>query len=120
MRLRRTLSALCLVGATIIAPAASQAAGTFYVDNTNPNASDNGPGTSSTPYRTISAAVAARTGPGTTIYVLPGRYREQVSIPNPGGSSGNPFVLQGLGSGVIVDGADDVSLWTLYSGNVWL
>jgi parallel beta-helix repeat protein len=124
MKLSRSVVAISLVCAASLAPATSRAAGVYYVDNTNPNASDNGPnpGTASTPYRTISAAVAARTGPGTTIYVLPGTYPEQVSVPAPGGSSGSPLVLQALGTGVVVEGSDDfsaTSLWTSYSGNVW-
>jgi len=123
MKSFRLLASLCLVLAAAVTPSLSLAAGVYYVDNTNPNASDFGPGSSSIPYRTISAAVAAQTGPGTTIYVLPGTYPEQVSIPAPGGNSGSPFVLQALGTGVVIDGSDDfsaTSLWTPYSGDVWL
>ena len=46
---------------------------------------------------------------------------EQVAVPG-SGVSGNPFVIQALGSPVLVDGSDDFSspaLWTLLSGNVY-
>src|SRR5689334_9033481 len=39
------------------------------------------PGTRTAPYCTISAALAAHHVPGTRIFVLPGVYREQVTIP---------------------------------------
>ena len=97
-------------------------AATYYVDNQNPAATDAGPGTPATPYRTISAAVTQHGGPGTTILVSPGTYREQVSV-SASGASGQPFVLHATGAGVRVEAADDYSasdLWVLVSGNVWL
>jgi hypothetical protein len=97
-------------------------AATYYVDNQNPAATDAGPGTPATPYRTISAAVTQHGGPGTTILVSPGTYREQVSV-SASGASGQPFVLHATGAGVRVEGADDYSasdLWVLVNGNVWL
>src|SRR5207247_963506 len=48
------------------------AAGTFYVDTSNPACSDLGPGTEAQPYCTISAALADHAGPGTAIIVKPG------------------------------------------------
>src|SRR5881396_193071 len=105
----------------IAAPRGSLAAGIFYVDRANPACSNSGPGSAATPYCTISAAVAARGGPGTTIYVRPGNYPEEISVPA-SGSSGNPFVIQAVGGPAVVDGSDDFSAtskWTLYSGNVW-
>jgi parallel beta-helix repeat protein len=96
--------------------------GPFYVDGSNPGCSSSGPGTGARPYCTISAAVAAHTGPGITIVVKPGIYRELVTIPA-SGATDDPAVLQASGSGVVVDGADDFSdpsLWAPYSGSVWL
>ncbi len=98
------------------------AAGTFYVDNSSLACSNSGPGTEAQPYCTISAAVAARGGQGTTIIVKPGVYREQVSIPS-SGASGSPFVIKAQGPGVVVDGADvfaNPALWSSFSGSVWL
>src|SRR5262245_46828035 len=104
-------------------PRPVHAAGTFYVDNQNASCSISGPGTISQPYCTISAAAAAHNGSGTTIIVMPGIYREQVTVPA-SGASGSPFVIQASGPGVIVDGADDFSnpaLWSQVSGtNTWL
>ena len=94
---------------------------TYYVDNQNPAASDAGPGTLSTPYRTISAAVTQHGGPGNTILVMPGTYREQVTV-GASGASGSPLVIEAQGA-AIVEGADDFSnsgLWVPLSGDVYL
>ncbi len=113
----------CLVVvASLFSVQTAGAAGTFYVDRANSSCSDSGPGTSTAPYCTISAALAARASSGTTINVRPGTYREQVTV-SASGASGSPLVLRATGPGVIVDGADDfgsMAQWTLYSGNVWL
>jgi len=79
---------------------------TYYVDNQHWAASPTGPGTEAQPYNTISNAIAAHKGPGVTIIVKPGIYRETVTIPA-SGSSDAPFILKASGPGVIVDGADD-------------
>ena len=100
---------------------AARAAGIYYVDNTSAACSNSGPGTEAQPYCTISAAVSARGGPGTTIYVKPGIYREQVNL-SVSGASGSPLVIQALGGTVTIDGADDFSgtgKWSAYSGNVY-
>jgi parallel beta-helix repeat protein len=100
------------------------AAGTFVVDGADSGCSDTAPGAGTEgnpPYCTISAAAAARGGPGTTILVKPAIYREQVTV-RASGAEGSPFVFQALGPGVVVDGADDFSdpaLWTPATGTVW-
>src|SRR5262245_10113088 len=100
----------------------AHASGTFYVDRTRAGCSDAGAGTQAQPYCTISAAVAARAGLGTTILVAPGVYPEQVTL----STSGLPnelFVLRASASGVVIDGADDLSdpaQWVQHSGDVWL
>jgi len=122
MRAARLRLAACLGGLWLLAPLPARAAGTFYVDNSSASCSNGGPGTEAQPYCTISAAVAAHQGPGTTILVKPGTYREQVTI-TASGTAGSPFVLQALGGPVIVDGTDDVSSqssWVQYSDNVYL
>ena len=84
--LRRALR--IVLASAVLSWAAPQAfAATFYVDNTNPAATDTGPGTTATPYRTITSAVNHHQGAGNTIMVLAGTYREQVSIPASGASS---------------------------------
>ena len=99
----------------------SSAAAVYYVDRASASCSDIGPGTEAQPYCSISAAVAARKGPGITIFVKPGTYPEQVTVPA-SGAAGNPFVIEALGQ-VVVDGADDfsgIASWAPVSGDVWL
>ena len=79
---------------------------TYYVDNQHWAASPTGPGTEAQPYNSISNAIAAHKGPGVTIIVKPGVYRETVSIPASGVSDA-PFIIKASGPGVIVDGTDD-------------
>jgi len=104
----------------LAAPVSSRAA-TYYVDNGSASCSPSGPGTEAQPYCTIGAAIAAHSGPGVTILVKPGLYREQVTL-NASGVSSSSFVIQALGSPVQVDGSDDFSTtgqWTPFSGNVY-
>src|SRR5262245_13681013 len=87
---------------------------TFFVDAQSGACSNAGPGTELQPYCTISAAIAAHKGPGITIVVKPGVYREQVTVPA-SGAAGRPFVIQAQGPGVVIDGSDDfagTALWT--------
>jgi parallel beta-helix repeat protein len=99
-------------------------AATFYVDGGSGSCSDAGPGSSSNPYCTITAALTAHHAAGTTIAVRPGIYREQVGVPG-SGAAGSPIVLQALpGPGsVIVSGSNNLAgagNWTAVQGNVWL
>ncbi len=109
------------LGLTLGAYAPGALAAVYYVDASSPSCSNSGPGTPSSPYCTISAAIAAHRGAGITILVSPGVYREVVTIPA-SGAAGNPFVIQATGAGVVLDGADDFtapSKWVPSSGNVW-
>ena len=117
-----TRFAAAMAVAILFSGSAAFAAGTYYVDNQSPAASDANPGTQALPYRTISAAAAAHNGPGTLLLVSPGIYRETVTVPTSGDST-NPFVYRATGPGVVVDGSDDfsgVAKWTLSSGTVHL
>ena len=108
----------------ILAAAAPAAGAIFYVNNGSPACSDTGPGSQATPYCTISAALTAQHLPGTTIIVMPGVYREQVSL-SASGTSASPITLQAEGAPltpVVVDGSDDFSgpaKWAPYSGTVY-
>jgi parallel beta-helix repeat protein len=117
MSTRLLVAALLLLTTSHVA----MAAGIYHVDNNAIVCSDGGPGSAAVPYCRISAAIAAHSGAGTTIMVHPGLYREQVSV-NASGASGNPFVFQATGPGVIVDGTDDVSafLWQVHAGDVYV
>src|SRR5439155_19518472 len=116
---------LAPLAALILLVPGARASGVFYVSSSSASCSDAGAGTQTQPYCTITAALAAHHDAGTTINVMPGVYREQVTVPG-SGASGSPVVLQGLGSSsqpVVVDGTDDFSdpaLWAQYSGDVWL
>ncbi len=106
----------------VIPAGIAHAAGTFYVDNTNPNASDTGPGTLAVPYRSISAADRMRGGPGTTLIVMPGVYHEQVTV-FASGSAVSPYVIRAGGDNTLLDGAEDFtnpSRWALATGDTWL
>jgi hypothetical protein len=116
---------LCLALALLlpaIGPAVARAAGTYYVDRSSPNCSDTGPGSEAQPYCTIAAAVSARGGPGTTLLVKPGVYREQVTV-GASGAAGSPLVLRAPEGGVTVDGADDLAGtagWQPSAGDAWV
>ncbi|TMQ55907.1 MAG: PKD domain-containing protein [Candidatus Eisenbacteria bacterium] len=108
---------------SLLGPVPSFSAQTYYyVDNSSASCSELGPGTEARPYCTISAAAAAHKGPGITIYVKPGVYRESVAVLD-SGSAASPYEFKALGGPVILDGSDDFSFpskWALFSGNVYL
>ena len=119
--LRRLGAVIATQALGLLLGANAVAAGTFYVDAAHPQASDSGPGTASQPYRTVSAAVSARGGPGTTILVAPSVYREQITV-GASGSAASPFVIRAMGPGVIVDGAESfasTAQWAFSSGSIW-
>ena len=105
-----------------VGPVAAAHAAVYYVDQSSPSCSSAGPGTEAQPYCTIAAAVAAHHGPGVTILVKPGTYREQVPLPS-SGTAESLFVLRAIGGTVLVDGSDDFSaptLWVPYSDGIYL
>ena len=120
---RRVLTTIASLGAALLTTNVF-AAGTFHVSGGNPACSELGPGTPANPYCTIDAAVEAQGGPGTTILVEPGIYREEVVIPTSmSGNASDRFIIKASAPGVVVDGADDFSdtgLWTQIDGPVWL
>src|SRR5205809_702138 len=93
---------------TTLAPAARAAV--FFVNNASASCSNTGPGTADAPYCGITAALAAHHEPGVIITVMPGVYREQVTVPA-SGLAGSPITLRaqpGAGPGV-VDRTDDLA-----------
>ncbi len=114
-----------LAAGFVVTAARDGRADTFYVNNQSPVSSSAGPGSLAAPYSTISAALAAHHAAGTIIVVLPGVYREQVTVPA-SGVQGNPIVLKAQaepGLPVVVDGSDDFSdpgSWVSSGGDVWL
>jgi parallel beta-helix repeat protein len=80
-----------LVASLAVGAPAHAASTTLYVDKNNPNCSDTGPGSWSTPYCTIKAG-ASHAVAGTTVIVAAGTYGERVAVPN-SGSAGSPIVF---------------------------
>ena len=123
LRRRLRLAVRAVAPALLLAALGSTAhAQTFYVDAVNGTCSNAGAGTEIQPYCSIAAALAAHSGPGVTIVVKPGFYREQVTIPA-SGAAGSPFVIMASGPGVVIDGSDDyknTSLWAPSLGGSFL
>lgn len=91
---------------------------TYYVDTKGNNANS---GTSlTTPFRTIQKSMDTAVA-GDTIYVRGGVYREQVDVYRGGGTSPDKMLrVQAYENEVpIIRGSDQVTGWTLHSGNIW-
>jgi parallel beta-helix repeat protein len=123
LRRRLRLAVRAVAPALLLTALGSAAhAQTFYVDAVNGSCSNAGAGTEAQPYCSIAAALAAHSGPGVTIVVKPGIYREQVTIPA-SGASGSPFVITASGPGVVIDGADNyanTALWVPAGGTTFV
>ena len=105
----------------VLGQAGPAAAAAWYVNNQGGTCSNSGAGTLAQPYCTISAAANAHHAPGDTILVMPGTYREKVTIPA-SGEPGQPLVFLAQGPGVLIDGADSFAnpaQWTSYQGTIW-
>jgi parallel beta-helix repeat protein len=91
---------------------------TYYVDTKGNNANS---GTSlNYPFKTIQKSMDTAVA-GDTIYVRGGVYREQVDVYR-GGGSGPDKMLRVLAyekEVPIIRGSDQVTGWTLHSGNIW-
>ncbi|MBS3734889.1 MAG: right-handed parallel beta-helix repeat-containing protein [Phycisphaerae bacterium] len=97
-----------IVAAVALATLPPVAAGrTYIVDRNHPKAADDNPGSPAAPLKTISRA-AALAGPGDTVRVHGGVYRERVA-PVRGGEPGKPVVYRAAaGEAVAIRGSD---LW---------
>jgi hypothetical protein len=85
---------------------------TYYVDNGNSKADDNGPGTSARPFRTISKA-AKLLQPGERVVIASGIYRECVR-PERGGTGPDKMISYEAAPGakVLIRGSEVVKDWT--------
>jgi hypothetical protein len=92
--------ALAAGGLVLMLSAVPAGARTYIVDAAHPNARDEGDGSEKSPLKTISAA-ARLAGPGDTVLVHPGIYRERVA-PARGGQEGNPVTYRALHDAVVV------------------
>ena len=101
--------------------AASATNASYWVDATAAACSDAGSGTQAAPFCSISAAAKKAIGPGDTVHVAPGQYREQVTVAG-SGASGAPITFVGDAPGVVVLGSqalDGAARWTASSTSAW-
>ena len=93
---------------------------TYYVDNSNPRASDSNQGNNGRPLATISEALK-RAMPGDDIQVSGGIYRETLQFVRGGQSEDNPItVLAQDGQNVHILGSEKVSGWTRSHDRIWV
>lgn len=92
----------------------------LVVDNQDPDASDANDGSRAHPLLTISEAVS-RAGPGTTIHVYPGVYRESVIV-TADGTADEPISIEGIrgasGAMPVITGNDPfpAGVWSEFEG----
>ena len=115
------MSAVVVFAASLfhVAPAVAQAATTWVVNGSNPDCDDFGAGNQAEPLCTMLRATIVA-GPGDTVQVHPGTYREQLHPAS--GTAGAPVRFEATGPGVRIVGSRDVSdpaQWTQFAGNVW-
>ena len=96
---------------------------TFYVSNANPVGNDTNPGTQAAPWRTLAKvnSAAAQLTPAATVYLNRGCiWRETLKVPTSGILSA-PITYDAYGSGNAprILGSDQISGWTVFSGNIW-
>jgi len=88
---------------------------TYYVSATG---SDQDGGTLTAPFKTISKA-AVLAGPGDTVLIGPGTYREAVRL-STGGTQDKPIVFKAIQPGtVVIDGADVITGWSNVEGSIY-
>ena len=91
---------------------------TFYVDDATGSDSNDGLSLGNA-FKTIQAGADAAFA-GDTVLIRGGTYREEVSVPRSGNSS-DPIVFQAYNNEeVVISGADLVTGWTNFSGDVWV
>ncbi|AJE02807.1 hypothetical protein GPICK_04995 [Geobacter pickeringii] len=111
---------MLLITAITLLPCGMAAAGDLYVDAGHRRASDRNGGTKRTlPCRTISAAVA-RAGPGDTVWIAGGTYRETITLPRSGrGPRSRIRLCAAPGAEVTIKGSDPVTGWLPQGRGIW-
>lgn len=87
---------------------------TWYVNVSNPHASDTGDGTSTQPFKSISPA-ALKAQPGDTVLVGGGVYRERVA-PARGGTLDNPITYMAAPGEEVIIKASEILKWEKVEG----
>lgn len=91
-------------------------AATYHVDQKAKNAADTNPGTKDRPLKTISAGVA-KMGPGDTVLIHPGVYRETVTLKT-SGTEAKPITIAAAQKGTVtIRGSVLVSKWRRSEAN---
>ncbi len=107
---------LSVFSATCIQSGAS----VFYIDQSNPNASDGNSGTANLPWKTIAKANSTL-ATGDSVFIKAGTYNQGIA-PNASGTSGSPITYQNFGSdyvlitGNVVGITLDQKCWITVSG----
>ena len=93
----------------------SVSAGTFEVAQRNPQAGDEGDGSREHPWKTIAKA-AEKVGPGDTVMIRDGIYRETVVVKT-SGTAQSPIIFEAApGAHVVLTGADRLTGWQQVPG----
>ncbi len=93
----------------------SGAGATYEVAQRHPKASDDGPGNSETPWRTLAQA-ARKAQAGDTVVIRSGTYREAVVVQTSGTQEHPVRFEAGPGEHVVITGADALEGWTKTDG----
>ena len=104
---------------TIVLGTPIYGASIYYVDSTNGN--DSNPGTQTQPWKTIAKVNGFAFAPGDTVSFNCGQtWREALNIRRRGDST-HPLVFNSYGTGAKprILGSDQLTNWTVYSGNIW-
>ncbi len=104
-----------LLGVALLLPMTLTAAETWHVATAGDDAAA---GNAAGPFRTIQRAADAA-GPGDTVLVHAGTYRETVR-PKRSGEPGRPITYKPVpGDSVVISGADPITGWSVDAGKVW-
>jgi len=105
------------VGWGVLASAVSVSAATYEVAQRSPQASDDGSGTQARPLKTINRA-AEKVGPGDTVAIRDGIYRETVTVKTSGTAQAPIQFVAAPGAHVLLTGADRLTGWQKAEGGL--
>lgn len=95
-----------------------QARTEIHVDNLNPKASDENPGSDEAPLKTVGRAISLavennKKGQGTKVLIHAGMYRDSISLVPNGKETPAPIIIEAAGKGgAIISGSDVWTDWT--------
>jgi len=91
----------------------------YYVDQNNPHASDENPGTEDLPFLTISKSAGVVTA-GDTVMVKEGIYREEIILERSGMDYTDMITFMVYpGDKVVIKGSDVATNWEEFKGHIW-